>query len=44
MQYAEEEQLEALIITLDFEKAFDRVEMKALEGTLKLFNFGEEFI
>ena len=36
--------LEVVIISLDFGKAFDRVEMVALKGTLQYNNFGENFI
>ena len=39
-----EEDVEALIISLDFEKAFDKVKHKSIEGTLKYFNFGPKFI
>ena len=44
MQILENEDRPGLILSLDFEKAFDRVEMVALVGTLKYFNFGEYFI
>ena len=43
-EHAKDEELEVLIISLDFEKAFDRVEMMAMEGVLKFFNFGPNFI
>ena len=44
MNYAEQNNIEAVIISLDFEKAFDRVELKSLIGTLRYFNFGENFM
>ena len=44
MQFADEEDLQAVIISLDFEKAFYRVEMCALRGTLIYHNFGQNFI
>ena len=40
----EEESIPAVIIALDFEKAFERVERCAITGTLKYFNFGENLI
>ena len=42
--YADSEQLEAVMISLNFEKAFDHVEMCAVTGVLRYFNFSEEFI
>ena len=44
MNFTEDENMEAILIALDFEKAFDRVETPALVGKLKYFNFGEKFI
>ena len=44
MEYASEENMEAIIISLDFEKAFDRVEHCAIEGCFKFFNFGDVLI
>ena len=44
MKYAENEQIEAVIISLDFEKAFDRVEIPALISALEYFNFGNNFM
>ena len=44
IQIADEEQLPAILKSLDFEKAFDRVEMNALIGTLKYYNFCKKFI
>ena len=44
MNYTNAEGIEAIIIPLDFEKAFDQVELSALGGALKYFNFGPIFI
>ena len=33
-----------IIVTIDFEKCYDRVEYSAIRGTLKYFNFGDTFI
>ena len=44
MTYTTEQQLDALIAQIDFEKAFDSIEWPFLINTLKSFNFGEEFI
>ena len=44
IQFAEEEDLPGLIISLDFEKCFDRIEVSSLIGALAYFNFGESFI
>ena len=43
INYADEEKLEAVLISLDFEKAFDKVEMVAIEGSLRYFNFGPRY-
>lgn len=34
----------AVIMAIDYEKCFDEVEFKAIEGTLRSFNFGPVFI
>ena len=39
MKHAEEEEIQGLLISIDFEKAFDRVEMSAERGALRLVNF-----
>ncbi len=43
IEYTEEEDIPALLISIDFEKCFDRVEWQAVIGALKYFNFGEKF-
>ena len=40
MNLADEEAIDAAIVSLDFEKAFNGVEMKAVQGCMKYFNFG----
>ena len=44
VRYCDQKQINALLISLDFEKAFDRVEYQSLYKALKLFNFGEKMI
>ena len=44
VNYAKRKQLDALLISIDFEKAFDRVEYSSLYKVLRWFNFGEQFI
>ena len=44
MEYAWQKQLAAVIIAIDFEKAFDRVEYKSLQIIMSNFNFGNEII
>ena len=43
-QYVNNQQMNAMIISVDFFKAFDSIELKAVQGALKYFNFGEKFI
>ena len=42
--YTKKSKKKALIVTIDFDKCFDRVEFKSIEGALRYFNFGERFI
>ena len=42
--YMTRHQQQGVIISIDFEKCFDRIEYRAIRGSLKYFNFGEEFI
>ena len=35
---------EGILISIDFEKCFDRIEYQAIEGALRYFRFGENFI
>ena len=44
MKLTEMQNEDAVIIALDFGKAFDRVEISASVGTLKYYNFGDYFI
>ena len=44
MEYCEKNDLEGLIVNIDFEKAFDSIEWNCLYKTLSFFNFGENFI
>ena len=44
INHAKFEQLEAYIAQIDFEKAFDSIEWPFLLKTMKLFNFGDDFI
>ena len=44
LQYVKIKKLDALVVTLDAEKAFDRIIWKYLFRTLQEFSFGEQFI
>ena len=44
INFVDNENIEALVISLDFRKAFDRVEKCAIKAVLEYFNFGEKFI
>ena len=43
LDYTQEKQIPALIISFDFRKAFDMVHPKCLDLTLELFGFGPKF-
>ena len=43
-EYCENLDEESILLFLDFQKAFDSVELSFLFETLKCFNFGENFI
>ena len=42
--YSEEKVIEALILLLDFEKCFDKIDFSAILGSLKAFGFAEYLI
>ena len=44
LSYTDENEIEAILAQIDFEKAFDSIEWPFLLETLKSFNFGNEFI
>ena len=44
LMYSEENDIEAFLAQIDFEKAFDSIEWPFLFKCLKAFNFGENFI
>ncbi len=44
LDFAEDEDIPALLISIDYEKCFDRLEWSAVSGALRYFNFGENFI
>ena len=44
IDFTEQEKIPAILIALDFEKAFDRVEHDSLYETLRFLNFGDNFI
>ena len=44
IEYLEDEDLSGLIMTIDFEKAFDKIEWNFIFKTLEYFNFGNKFI
>ena len=43
IKYCEKRKIPALILTLDFEKCFDKIEHQAIIGALDYFNFGPNF-
>ena len=44
MEYTKLKKIEALIIQIDFQKAFDRVSYEALFDCMRYFGYGEQFI
>ncbi len=44
IEYTETENIPALLISIDYEKCFDRLEWSAVQGALRYFNFGENFM
>ena len=44
MIYAEENEISAMILSLDFEKCFDKIDFEAIFGALKFFNFSNYII
>ena len=43
MKYTEDNNIPVLLMTIDFEKAFDTLEFDCIEKTLDYFNFGVTF-
>ena len=43
IKYCEEENVDAALVLMDFEKAFDRVDREAMMSVLESMGFGEEF-
>ena len=44
LEYIQTENESGIIVSIDFEKAFDRIEIKSLLKILKLFNFSNDFV
>ena len=44
IHYTKRNKIPALIMSIDFYKCFDLIEYSAIEGSLKYFNFGKNFI
>ena len=44
IDYTVKEKIPALILSIDMEKCFDRLEHKAIFSSLRYFNFGEKFV
>ena len=44
IDYTEETNQEGVIISVDFEKCFDRIEIQSITSVLNFFNFGPSFI
>ena len=43
MEFCDRNRNSAVILSLDFEKAFDKIEWSSLQKTLEMFGFGENF-
>ena len=44
IEHSDEEQIEAILVALDFGKAFDTVNWRSFYEILRFFNFGERYI
>ena len=44
VSYLNKKNLPGIIVTIDFEKCFDRVEFESIRGTFKCFGFSDQFI
>ena len=44
LEYSDENDIEAILFSADFEKAFDTVEHSFIISTLRAFGFGPDFI
>ena len=44
INYTNTEQIEGLLLVIDFEKAFDSIKWSFIEKTLKYYNFGNSLI
>ena len=44
IEYLEDEDISGLIMTIDFEKPFDKIEWTFIFKTLEYFDFGDKFI
>lgn len=42
-KFAQKQKLNAIILSIDYEKCYDRISFKAILDSLKYFNFGPEF-
>ncbi len=44
IEYCADEEIEAMLILMDFENAYDRVDRQTMIETMRSMNFGEQFI
>ena len=44
IEYARRNKIAAVILSIDFEKCFDRIEHEAIRGSLNYYGYGENFI